>query len=55
MVAMYRMGAVEMANSQLEMAREYLTDEEYRDLLAELKKANVAPSLEQFRNGKYPL
>ena len=53
MIAMYRMGAVEMAHSQLEMAREYLTDEEYRDLLAELKKANVAPSLEHFRNGKY--
>ena len=55
MVAMCNMGAIEMAKTQIEMAKENLTDEEYYDLIEALKRADIAPSLEHFRNGKYSI
>ena len=55
MVSMCSMGATEMAKSQMEMAKQNLTDEEYYDLVSELKKADIEPSFEHFRNGKYSI
>ena len=55
MASMCNMGATEMAKSQMEMAKQNLTDEEYYDLVSELKKADIEPSFEHFRNGKYSI
>ena len=51
-VAIYNMGADEMVSTQLEMAKEYLTDEEYYDLVNALKDAKITPPTNRFRNEK---
>ncbi len=45
-------GADEMAKTQVQIAQEALTDEEYYELVNALKKAKIAPTRNLFRRGK---
>ena len=50
--AMLKMGATELAKTQVKIAEENLTEEDFHDLIMELKKAEIAPMLDLFRNEK---
>ena len=54
-VAMFNLGADEMADTQLEASRRVLTDEEYYDLTQALKKARITEPSNLFRNEKLPM
>lgn len=51
-VAMFNLGADEMADTQLEAAKRVLTDEEYYELVEALKKAKITEPSNLFRNEK---
>lgn len=51
-VAMFNLGADEMADTQLEAAKRALTDEEYYELVEALKKAKITEPSNLFRNEK---
>ena len=51
-VAMFNLGADEMADTQLETAKRALTDEEYYELVEALKKAKITEPSNLFRNEK---
>ena len=50
--AMAQRGADELAKTQVQIAQEALTDEEYYELVNALKKAKIAPTRNLFRRGK---
>ena len=50
--AMLKMGATELAKTQVKIAEENLTEEDFHDLIMELKNAEIAPMLDLFRNEK---
>jgi len=50
--AMAQRGADEMAKTQVQIAQEALTDEEYYELVNASKKAKIAPTRNLFRRGK---
>ena len=47
---MVKMNAIELAKTQLQIAQENLTDEDYFDLVSELKKIDISPTTNLFRN-----
>lgn len=52
--AMAQMGATEIAKSEIAMAKEYLTEEEFEDLEKEISDIRIAGQAIQFRNAKLP-
>lgn len=54
-LATCRLGAKEMANTQMEMARKVLTDGEYYDLTQALKAARITALSDLFHNWKRPI
>ena len=48
--SMVKMNAIELAKTQLQIAQENLTDEDYFDLVSELKKIDISPTTNLFRN-----
>lgn len=52
--AMAQMGATEIAKSEIAMAKEYLTDEEFEELERDLSDIRIAGQAIQFRNAKLP-
>lgn len=54
-VAMFNLGADEMADAQLEAAKRVLNDDEYYDLVEALKNAKITEPSNLFRNGKMPI
>lgn len=54
-VAMFNLGADEMADAQLEESRRVLTEEEYYDLTQSLKQARITEPSNLFRNEKLPM
>lgn len=48
--SMVKMGASELAKTQLQIAQENLSDEDYYELVAELKKVEISPTPDLFRN-----
>lgn len=50
--AMAQRGADELAKTQVQIAQEALTDEEYYELVNALKKAKISPTRNLFRRGK---
>lgn len=50
--AMLKMGATELAKTQVQIAEANLTEEDFHTLIEELKKAEIAPMLDLFRNEK---
>ena len=49
---MLKMGATELAKTQVKIAEENLTEEDFHDLIMKLKNAEIAPMLDLFRNEK---
>ena len=47
--AMLKMGATELAKTQVQIAEENLTEEEFHSLITELKKAEIAPIIDDDR------
>lgn len=50
--SMMKMGASELARTQLQIAQKNLTDEEYDSLVYALKEGDISPSNDLFRNEK---
>lgn len=48
--SMVKMGASELAKTQLQIAQENLSEEDYYDLVSELKKVEISPTPNLFRN-----
>ena len=46
--SMVKMNAIELAKTQLQIAQENLTDEDYFDLVSELKKTEISPTTNLF-------
>ena len=50
--SMVKRDADELAKTQVQIAQEELTDEDYRELVDALKKANLTSAYNLFRKGK---